>query len=696
MADLRLAVDIGGTFTDVVLLDADAGTVTVEKTLTTPSAPLDGVRTGVLGVLDAAGVTPADVTAPIVHATTLVTNALIEGKTGRAALVTTTGFGDTLLIRDEHRYDMYDLQIEFPAPPIPRELTWELDERTSAEGQVLARPDEADLDRLAAEMTDAGVEAVAVCLLHGYANADNERAVAEGLEKRLGVPTCVSADVAPQIREYPRMVTTACNAATMPVLGPYLTELEDWLAETGFGGSVLMMLSNGGVVAAEEARRLPIRLVESGPAAGALAGTWYSRRLDEPRLLCFDMGGTTAKACLIEDHEPDLTTTFEVARVYRFKAGSGYPCQVPSVDLVEIGAGGGSLARVDDLGLLKVGPDSAGAEPGPVAYGRGGTIPATTDADVVMGLLDPDAFLGGDMPLDGAAARAAFEPLGAGLDTTADDVAVGVREVVEQNMAAAARMHAVERGIDLRGVSLIAFGGAGPVHACGVAELLEAPRVVFPVNASVLSAFGTLVSPVRIDVARTLVRSLDESVVEERDAVCEELRAEGRRVLGDAGISPGEVRYRYGFDARYEGQGNELTIWVGEGDQWPCDLATTVEAFHDEYEQVYGLRIPGVGVEVVTWRVTAIADPPPFAVAAAVPTAVAAAAPRVRAVKFQRGADPVPTPVHARAALSAGQELAGPAVIEERETTVVLRPGWAAVVADDGAIVATRTEEERS
>ncbi len=690
MADLRLAVDIGGTFTDVVLLDADAGTVTVDKTLTTPAAPLDGVRTGVLAVLDAAGVTPADVTAPIVHATTLVTNALIEAKTGRAGLVTTTGFGDTLLIRDEHRYDMYDLQIEFPPPPIPRELTWEIDERTTAVGEVLTRPDETDLDRIAKEMAAADVEAVAVCLLHGYAEDANERFVADGLAKRLGVPTCTSAEVAPQIREYPRMVTTACNAATMPVLGPYLTELERWLSEVGFGGSVLMMLSNGGVVAAEEARRLPIRLVESGPAAGALAGAWYARRLDERRLLCFDMGGTTAKACLVEDFEPELTTTFEVARVYRFLPGSGYPCQVPSVDLVEIGAGGGSLARVDALGLLKVGPDSAGAEPGPVSYGRGGTIPATTDADVVAGLLDADAFLGGDMALDASSARAAFAPLADALGESIDDVAVGVREVVEQNMAAAARMHAVERGVDLRGVTLIAFGGAGPVHACGVAELLEAPRVVFPVNASVLSAFGTLVSPVRIDVARTLVRRLDDAVVTERDRVCDELRAEGRRVLAAAGVSADDVRYRYGFDARYAGQGNELTVWVGEGDAWPTDVAASIEAFGADYEQVYGLQIPDVDVEVVTWRVTAYAEAPPFAVVGAGAEADAGAQARSRPVRLQRSAEPLDVAVWSRAALVAGQQLEGPAIVTERETTIVLRPGWTATVADDGAIIARR------
>ena len=423
-----------------------SGAVVVEKVLTTPSTPLDGVRHGVTELLRRAGVRPADITAPIVHATTLITNALIEGKAGRAALVATAGFGDTLLIRDEHRYDMYDLQIEFPAPPIPRDLTFEIAERVLATGVVHTAPAAADLDALAAALRGAEVEAVGVCLLNSYVNAANERHVADHLRAELNVPVCISAEVSPQIREYPRMVTTACNAATMPVIGPYLDELQKWLSAEGFGGAVLMMLSNGGVVSADDAARAPIRLVESGPAAGALAGSWFARRLGEPRLLGFDMGGTTAKACLVEDGEPTLTTSFEVARIYRFKKGSGFPVSVPSIDLVEIGAGGGSIAHTDQFGLLKVGPESAGAEPGPASYGRGGDRPAVTDADVVLGMLDPAAFLGGDMPLDGAAAAAAIDAVGSelGLDTV--QAAAGVHEIVNENMAAAARMHAVEAG----------------------------------------------------------------------------------------------------------------------------------------------------------------------------------------------------------------------------------------------------------
>ena len=689
--DWRLAVDIGGTFTDLVLLDAASGRVVVEKVLTTPKAPLDGVRAGVRQLLAKAEVEPADITAPIVHATTLITNALIEGKIGRAAVVTTAGFGDTLLIRDEHRYDMYDLQIEFPAPPVPRELVVEIAERTAATGDVVAAPTASELDAVAEQLRSAGVESVGVCLINSYANPANERAVAAHLRRALGVPVCVSSDISPQIREYPRMITTACNAATMPVIGPYLDELQKWLAAEGFGGSVLMMLSNGGVVAAEDAAQAPIRLVESGPAAGALAGSWFAERLGEDRLLCFDMGGTTAKSCLITDGEPQLTNTFEVARIYRFKKGSGFPVSVPSVDLVEIGAGGGSLARLDDLGLLKVGPESAGADPGPACYGRGGDRPAVTDADLELGLLDAGYFLGGDMPLDLAANQAALATVADPLGLPISDTAAGVHELVDQNMAASSRMHAVEQGEDLRGVPVLAFGGAGPIHACGVAELLESTKVVFPTNASVLSAFGTLVTPVRIDLARSKVRPLAAIDPAERDALLDELRAEGTRVLSAAGVHPGDINFRYGLDARYLGQGNEITLWVGEGPTWPATDDEVVARFEADYRRIYGLTIPDVGIEAVTWRLSAYAAASTVEPVATV--GAAAGAPHAtRAVRFGRATAPVDTPVYRRTALGVGQVITGPVIVEERETTAVIRPGWTVTVAPDGSLIAQRED----
>ncbi len=688
-ADWRLAVDIGGTFTDVVLFDASSGCVVVDKTLTTPGAPLDGVRAGVTQLLAKAGVRPAEITAPIVHATTLITNALIEGKIGRAAMITTTGFGDTLLIRNEHRYDMYDLQIEFPAPPIPRDRILEISERTDPSGLVRQTPDVRALTDLCETLRQLEVESVGVCFMNSYANSANERIVADAVSQALGVPVCISAEISPQIREFPRMITTACNAATMPVIGPYLTELQKWLVSEGFGGSVLMMLSNGGVVSAADAAAAPIRLVESGPAAGALAGSWFARRLGEERMLCFDMGGTTAKSCLINHFEPQLTNTFEVARMYRFKKGSGFPVSVPSVDLVEIGAGGGSQARIDELGLLKVGPESAGADPGPACYGRGATRPAVTDADLALGLLDAEFFLGGDMVLDQESCNQTLRSLAEPLGLPEGDVAAGIHELVNQNMAAASRMHAVEQGVDLRGVTLLAFGGAGPLHACGVAELLESPRVIFPINASVLSAFGTLVTPVRIDVARSMVRPIASVDPAERDTVLDALRDEGRRVLIAAGVEPDRIRFRYGLDARYLGQGNELTIWLGEGEAWPATVDEVVLAFEEEYRRTFGLTIPDIGVEAVTWRLSA------FAPASSVEPLVVlhdvdGAAHGSRPVYFRRGQPAFDTPVFKRVDLGRGQRLIGPVIVEERETTTVIRPGWNATVAGDGSIIAER------
>jgi N-methylhydantoinase A len=408
-------------------------------------------------------------------------------------------------------------------------------------------------------------------------------------------------------------------------------------------------------------------------------------------LLCFDMGGTTAKSCLIERHEAQLATDFEVARAYRFKKGSGFPVTVPSVDLVEIGAGGGSIARVDELGLLKVGPDSAGADPGPASYGIGGTLATVTDTDLLLGLLDADYFLGGEMVLDLLAAEQATAKVGSAVDASVSETAGGVHELVNQNMAAAARMHAIERGADLRGTPIIAFGGAGPVHACGVAEMLDSPSVVFPAHASVLSAFGALVTPVRIDLARSLVRLLDQLDDAERAAVLDELEAEGIAVLAAAGVAPTDVLFGYAVDARYHGQGNEITITVSEGDAWPGDIA---DRFAERYAATYGLTIPGVPVELVTWRVSASARAP--AVTLPAPPGGAGLSPSaksVRPVRFTRGAPPLDTPVFERSSLATGQRVVGPAIIEERETTTVLRPGWVAVVHDDGSLIAEREGE---
>ena len=438
---------------------------------------------------------------------------------------------------------------------------------------------------------------------------------------------------------------------------------------------------------------MPIRLVESGPAAGALAGTWYSQRLGEDRLLCFDMGGTTAKACLIEDFEPALTSSFEIARVYRFKKGSGYPVLVPSVDLVEIGAGGGSLARVDNLGLLRVGPVSAGADPGPASYGRGGSR-ARGDRRRPAGGLPQRRGLPRRRDAAGGR-RGARPPRGRWPSASSLDVeslASGIVEVVDQNMAASARMHAVERGVDLRGVTLLAFGGAGPVHACRVAELVESSRVVFPVHASVLSAFGTLVTPVRIDLARSLLRPLAGLRGDDTEELLESMRSEGRRVLAGAGVPAAEVHFRYGIDVRYRGQGNEITVWLGEGPDWPTDHAETLAAFEVEYKRVYGLTIDDVPAEVVTWRLSAWAPVTGVAPDLAAPAGGEATPIAHRTVRFGRDREPGEVAIYERAGLPAGTRLAGPVIISEAETTVVIRPGWAVEVNADGSLLAQREE----
>jgi N-methylhydantoinase A len=477
------------------------------------------------------------------------------------------------------------------------------------------------------------------------------------------------------------------NAYTQPITAPYLTALAEALARRGFPNAPLIMLSNGGVVGAGVAGRFPVRMIESGPAAGALAAVHFAEIFGLDRLLSFDMGGTTAKACLIQDRQALVAGTFEVDRKYRFKPGSGMPAVVPCIDMVEIGAGGGSIASVDALGLLKVGPRSAGSEPGPVCYGRGGTEPTVTDADVVLGLLDPARFLGGDMPLDASGARAAAARLGEALGVDAEAAARGIYQVVCENMASAARAHATDRGLDWRGLPLLAFGGAGPVHACRVAELLDCAQVIFPPLASVLSAFGTLVTPVRLDLVRSALGPLDGADWPGIAALYAEMEAEGRAALASAGVKPGEARFGFAADMRYAGQQNEVTTALPAEALRAREGAALRAAFEAEYEALYGMRLGDVPVEVVTWRLIASGpvpkpSPPPAAEATAAP-------PRAhRPLALLPGAPPVP--VHDRPALGIGQRIIGPAIIEERETTLVILPGWVATVHPTGAVVAVR------
>jgi len=682
-----LAIDIGGTFTDAVLRAAD-GKLTVDKTLTTHHDLLEGFFRGVDLVLTKAGVTPEEVDGIVVHATTVVTNALIERKGPATALIITKGFRDVLSIRNEHRYEMYDPQIEFAPPLIPRALTFEVDERILADGAVLRGVDVAEVEALIPLMKAQGVVSVAICLINGFRNGANEQAIAAVL--RTEAPELylsLSSSVAPQIREYPRASTTAINAYTAPITEPYLRGLAAGLEAAKVANQPLIMLSSGGVIGAEVAGRNPVRMIESGPAAGALAAAYYAERLGLDRLLSFDMGGTTAKACLIEDRKPLVTGSFEIDRMYRFREGSGMPLTIPSIDMIEIGAGGGSIANVDSLGLLKVGPRSAGSQPGPACYGRGGTDPTVTDADLVLGLLDGDNFLGGDMPLDRPAAEGAIDALGAALGTSRAQTAGGIYRVVAETMAAAARAHATDRGVDHRGLPLLAFGGAGPVHACAVGELLGSTAVIFPPQASVLSAFGALVTPARLDLVRSDLGQLDDLDWDEVERLLGEMTDEATQALVEAGVRPDQIRWSVGADLRYAGQQNEVGVTFERDPRLARDAQIIRRTFETAYFAQYGVNPSHVPIEIVSWRLTA-QGPENLIQEVGAPTGAPGAIKSERTIPLWAGGGPAK--VYDRAALTRGQEIAGPAIIEERETTIVLPPGWLGAVDDIGCITARR------
>ena len=682
-----LAVDIGGTFTDVVLRHSSGRAIT-DKTLTTHRNLLEGFFRAVDLALDKAAIGPEAVTEVTVHATTLVTNAVIERRGPPTALLATQGFRDVLSIRNEHRYDMFDPQIEFPDPLVPDALVFTIDERVLADGSVLKPTDAAEAAAVARAMEAAGVKAVGICLLNAYRNGVNERAARDAIRAAVpGMEVTLSSEVSPQIREYPRASTTVMNAYTQPIVAPYHAALTKELQRRGFPNRPLIMLSNGGVVGTSVAGAFPVRMIESGPAAGSLAAAHFSEILDLPRLLSFDMGGTTAKACLIDAGKPLVAGEFEVDRRYRFKPGSGFPITIPAVDMIEIGAGGGSIARVDNLGLLKVGPRSAGSEPGPVCYGRGGLEPTVTDADVVLGLLDADRFLGGDMKLDRAGATAALGRLGEKLGVDPVTAARGVFEVVCEQMAGAARAHATDRGIDWRGLPMLAFGGAGPVHACRVAELLDCRHLVFPPMASVLSAFGTLVSPVRLDLVRSALSPLATQDWATARALVEAMADEGRAALAEAGVPAGDATLELAVDCRYRGQQNEVTAELPLAVLEAGDALALREAFEVAYEALYGIRLPDVPVEIVTWRLAARG---PLPVATPSPAGGGApAAPRThRPVAVEPSVPDVA--VYDRAAIAVGQRIEGPVIIEERETTLVVLRGWTASVHPTGAVIAER------
>jgi len=677
----RIGVDIGGTFTDLVWVDEATGAVQVGKLLTTPKDPSQAVEQGVVTLLNDAGGRTADVLS-LIHGTTLATNALIERKGARTGLLTTAGFRDAVEIGREGRYDMYDLFIDQPAPLVPRHLRLEVTERIMADGSVLTPLDPSSARAAITRLKDAGVEAVAICLLHAYRNPAHERALAALCAELLpAVPVSCSSEVVPEIREYERTSTTCANVYVMPLMSRYLDDLERKLQDLGVPGHFYIMLSAGGIATPETAKRVPIRLVESGPAAGALAAARMARELGEPRLLSFDMGGTTAKACVIDGGEPLLAREFEVARADRFKKGSGLPIRVPCIELIEIGAGGGSLARVDRMGLLKVGPESAGADPGPACYAQGGTTPTVTDADLLLGYLDPSFFLGGRMRLDAdAAGRAVEEKIAGPMGLSLTEAAWGIHRVVNENMAGAARVHGIERGKDLRAYPLFAFGGAGPVHAWQVGRILKVPRVLIPFGAGAMSAYGLLAAPLAFDFVRTAPQRLDAAEWAQVNGLFGEMEAEGRRILRFAEVPDASVRIRRTAEMHYTGQGHEVEVEVPQGALDAGSLAAITDNFETAYRALYS-RIPmGVPIEALNWRVVVSGPVPDISVSGPKPGAPAAGAAKpvpkaTRKAYFPEARGYVDTPVYDRYALTPGAALAGPAIIEERESTTVAGPG---------------------
>ena len=676
-ARYHFGFDIGGTFTDFVLCDTQTGQIETYKTLTTPSAPAQAVIEGWDVLLERVGASGADVALSI-HGTTLITNALIERKGGRTAMVTTQGFSDLLDTQREMRYDIYDLHSPPVTPLVPRALRTEVDERLDGFGNVVTPLAPDTLETLRAFLNEREVQAVAVCLMHAYRNPVHEQMVGTWLSEHFPqVTVALSSEVAPEIREYERMSTTVANAYVQPLTSRYLHSLQTQLTERGYSRELYLMLSSGGITVAATAARFPIRLVESGPAAGALAAVFYGKLTGQADLVSFDMGGTTAKICVITDGKPLMTNTFEIARMHRFKRGSGLPVRIPAIELIEIGAGGGSIANIDGLGLLKVGPQSAGADPGPASYGRGGTQPTVTDANLLLGYLNPDYFLGGRLALDVAAAERAAQPLADTLGLSMAETAFGIYKVVNESMIAATRVHVAERGVDPRRMVLLAFGGAGPLHADAIARALKMRGFMIPTGAGVASAVGFLTAPTAFDLARTSALKLSDATLSKFDALYDELVDEGRATLQRAGVVPEAMQFVRRADMRHVGQGHEITVELPAGTPSESGIEAIREAFFAAYEVVYGYAHRHLELEIMTCRLTASGGTPTLELDRAdegMPDAEAALKSH-RQVYLSSVRDYVEVPVYERTAFQAGMRFVGPALVEESDSTTLIDAG---------------------
>jgi N-methylhydantoinase A len=692
MSSARLAVDIGGTFTDLAL--EHDGRRTTMKVLTTPAAPEQGVLAGVRAILQTSGVAAGDI-GIVIHGTTLATNAVIERKGARTALLTTQGFRDVIAMGNESRYDQYDLNIVLPEPLVPRHLRLAVPERLDNEGNILLPLDVTAVRSLVPVLRRERVESIAVGLLHAFVNPTHERRVRDVLSEELAdIPVSLSSDVSPEMREWERFSTTVANAYVQPLMARYLRGLADGLRAAGINGPIFLMLSGGGLTTIETACRFPIRLVESGPAGGAIFSATIARQCGITNVLSFDMGGTTAKICLIDDGKPQTARAFEIARVGRFRKGSGLPLRIPVIEMVEIGAGGGSIAHVDTMGRIAVGPESAGADPGPACYGRAGTEPAVTDANLALGRYDPARFAGGTMKLDVAAAHGALlARVGSKLGLTAEMAALGVIEMVDENMANAARVHAIESGKTYEGRTLIAFGGGGPVHACRVAEKVGIRRVLVPSGAGVGSAIGFLRAPVGYEVVRSLYQRFSSFDVMAVNTLLADMEAEAIEVVAQGSFGAPVVQHRVAY-MRYVGQGHEIPVPLPARPLGEEDVSAIRAAYDAEYTRFYDRPVPGSDVEIMSYAVvvaTVPRDEPGAPVAGDDALFAPDAAPsRSQLVRDTTTGEVSPWSIYDRAALSPGVQIAGPAIIAEDETSTLVSQGWRATVNGLGYIELTR------
>lgn len=672
---IRIAVDIGGTFTDGLAVMTPGGRIWVAKTLTTPRDPGEAVTTVMADLLrQVAGVGAKPPVTEVVHGTTLVTNTLIERKGAKTGLVVTKGTRDVLTIAREIRYELYDLNLEIPQPLVPEDRRVEVDERLDVHGEIVTPLSEAALAKLVDDIGKLGVEAVAVCLLHAYVNDVHEKKIAAAIHKRFpDVAVSMSSGIAREIREYERMSTTAANAYVQPLVADYLDRLDSRVHALAPVAPLRIMVSSGGFTSGKAAAETPILLLESGPAGGVLSALNTARNSGIDQILAFDMGGTTAKACVAVGGEPLIAHSFECARVSRFARGSGLPILIPSIDLIEIGAGGGSVAHVNELGLLNVGPESAGADPGPACYGQGGTGATVTDADLVLGYLNADNFLGGEMKLRKDLAVAALEKLAAKLKLSATEVAWGICNIVNENMASAARIHIAEKGHDPREFAMVATGGAGPVHVVEVARKLQIPRVLATIAAGAGSCLGLLAAPARVDRAwsnPTLVKDIDWGRVAK---VYDDLRADAEDELKSAGAATVKLQWWIGAEMRYAGQGHNVSISLPWRKVTAATRTALLKEFERRYQQLYGHLVPNAAPQVVTWRLTgrSVIKKHQFTWGDT----------RISAKPVMRGKRDIwlplkqkyaPVPVYERYSLKPGSRIAGPVILEERESTLVV------------------------